>query len=723
MRLEKPELQHGAATSVVSKRSLAAPLPPELKAWLAPARTLPGVGPSVGAALARLLAAPPEAPARRIDLLWHLPHAVVSRQLRDALDDAREGERVTLEVRVGRHHPPRRRRQPYRVRCSVGSASLHLVFFNARESYLKEMLPQDGVRVVSGPLSRYGTQWQIVHPELITTRAALAETGPLEPVYPCTQGLSQRWLGRLIARALEELHDLPEWHDRTWLEGQGWPSLTGALRAIHRPCEPAAIEPGSPARRRLAFDELFVNQLALLLVRRRGTRQPGRAVAGDGRLRQRVLAALPFPLTADQTRALAEIDTDMARPERMLRLLQGDVGSGKTLVALLAMLNAIEAGHQAALLAPTELLARQHATTLARLLAPLGIEPLVLTGRERGRTRSQLLAEVASGRAGVVVGTHALFQGDVAFADLALAVVDEQHRFGVQQRMQLLAKGRYGDLLVMTATPIPRTLVLSLYGDMAVSELREKPPGRQPVRTRVLPQGRLERVINAIERALDDGERLYWVCPRVEADEDSDIAAVSERYEALRARFGRRVGLVHGRLSAVEKERAMAAFGSGEHQVLVATTVIEVGVDVPEAGVMVIERAECFGLAQLHQLRGRVGRGGRAATCLLLYGTPLGTTARARLEIMRTTQDGFRIAEQDLTLRGPGELLGTRQSGVPAFRLTDLAAHADLLQPAHEAARLVLRQDPALRGPRGPAIRLLLRLFGRDAAVGYLRSG
>jgi ATP-dependent DNA helicase RecG len=690
---------------------------------LAPVHTLPGVGPSLSAALARLLDVPAGKAPRRIDLLWHLPYAAVARELRAGLEGASEGERVTLEVQVRHHQVARRPRQPYRIRCAAGGEALDLVFFNSRLSYLQDALPLEGFRVVSGPLSRYGARWQMIHPELITTREGLSAIGPLEPIYSCIQGIGQRWLGRLIARALENLPDMPEWHDPALLAEQGWPGFVAALRTIHRPREPSAIEAASAARRRLAFDELFANQLALQLVRRHSTRRAGRRVAGDGRLRRRVLAALPFALTPDQAKALAEITADMAAPERMLRLLQGDVGSGKTLVALLAMLNAVEAGCQAALLAPTELLARQHARTLGHLLAPAGIEPVVLTGRERGAARAQLLAAVADGRARIVVGTHAIFQTGVGFHDLALAVIDEQHRFGVQQRMQLMAKGRFGDLLVMTATPIPRTLVLSLYGDMAVSDLREKPPGRKPVHTRVVPLARLDRVIAAIERALEDGERLYWVCPRVEADEDSDIAAALQRHEALRERFGSQVGLVHGRLPAADKDRAMAGFASGEHRILVATTVIEVGVDVPEAGVIVIERAECFGLAQLHQLRGRVGRGERPATCLLLCGSPLSATARSRLEIMRSTENGFRIAEEDLKLRGPGELLGTRQSGVPAFRLADLAAHADLLRPAHEAARLVLHQDPALRGKQAQAIRLLLRLFGRDAAAGYLRSG
>jgi ATP-dependent DNA helicase RecG len=439
-------------------------------------------------------------------------------------------------------------------------------------------------------------------------------------------------------------------------------------------------------------------------------------------LRNKVITALPFRLTAAQTRALAEIDADLAAPARMLRMLQGDVGSGKTLVALLAMLSAVEAGGQAALLAPTELLARQHAETLAGLLAPLELVPVLLTGRERGAARCHLLEALASGAAPIAVGTHALFQDGVEYADLALAVVDEQHRFGVHQRLELAAKGQT-DLLVMTATPIPRTLVLSLYGDMAVSELRDKPPGRQPIATRVMPLARIGTIVAAVAAALARGERLYWVCPLVVANEDNDLTAAEQRHAMLQERFGAQVGLIHGQMRGADKDAAMAGFARGDIRLLVATTVIEVGVDVPEAGVMVIEHAERFGLAQLHQLRGRVGRGAGRSSCLLLYGTPLGPNARARLEIMRKTEDGFRIAEEDLRLRGPGELLGSRQSGLPELMLADLAAHADLLAPARDDAQRIVASDPGLTSPRGQALRALLQLFERDAAARYLGSG
>ena len=708
--------------------------PDPLAAWLAPARGLKGVGPHLEGVLGRLFGLPPGVGARRLDLLWHLPYAVVDRRLGASHAGASEGERVTLEVLVERHQPaPQSRyraraalRQPYRVRCQAAAGRLDLVFFRARRAYLEEVLPEGSTRVVSGPLTRFGRDWQIVHPELILTPAEFAGAGPLQPVYPLTRGLSARVLNRLARQAIEDLPELPEWQDRAWLERRRWPSFRAALQSLHRPASADGVALDAPARQRLAFDELLASQLALALVRQSASGQPGRRLAGDGRLGQAVLGALPFRLTGGQERVLAEIGADMARPTRMLRLLQGDVGSGKTLVALLAMLSAVETGGQAAIMAPTEVLARQHQATLARLLAPARLQPTLLTGRERGAERARLLADLAAGRSRIVVGTHALFQAGVAFADLALAVIDEQHRFGVHQRLGLAAKGQCPDLLVMTATPIPRTLVLALYGDMAVSELREKPPGRQAVRTRALPQARLDPVLAALERALGQGERLYWVCPLIGDDEpsaDSDQAAAEHRYQALEARFGGLVGLVHGRMPAAARDRVMADFAAGRVRLLVATTVIEVGVDVPEASAIVIEQAERFGLAQLHQLRGRVGRGERPSSCLLLYGQPLGSLARARLQIMRATDDGFEIAEADLRLRGPGEVLGARQSGLPALRLADLGVHADLLAPARDDVRLWLRRDPRLESPRGQALRQLLRLFEREAAVAYLGSG
>jgi ATP-dependent DNA helicase RecG len=519
---------------------------------------------------------------------------------------------------------------------------------------------------------------------------------PYEAVYPLTAGVSSKVLTKAIRASLERTPEFAEWQDEAWLTRKQWPTVPDSLQAVHRPECAADLEPANPARSRLAYDELLANQLALALVRRRMKRASGRALAGDGDLSSQILAALPYSLTSSQQTSIAEIHTDMAKPERMMRLLQGDVGSGKTIVALLALIKAVEAGAQGALMVPTDLLARQHAETL---------QPM-------------------AGDIQILVGTHALFQSGVEFNDLGLVVIDEQHRFGVHQRLALQSKaGDATDLLVMTATPIPRTLSLTLYGDMDVSRLTEKPAGRQPVDTRVLPQQRLTDVIDGIERATATGERAYWVCPLVEDSEVVDLAAAEDRYAALNGRFPGQIGLVHGRMKGPEKDAVMERFKSGEISVLVSTTVIEVGMDVPEATIMIIENAERFGLAQLHQLRGRVGRGSGKSRCLLLYQEPLGETARARLKIMRDTEDGFVIAEEDLRLRGSGELLGTRQSGVPTFRLANLVEHAELLAAARDDVELILARDEHLASPRGRALRDLLYLFERDEAVRLLSSG
>jgi ATP-dependent DNA helicase RecG len=683
----------------------------------APVTALPGVGPRFGKLMEKL------AGDKVVSLCWHLPTGLIDRRLAPKLAEAPEGAIVTLTLLVDGHVKPGSPRQPYKVRCRDETGFIHLVFFNARPDYLQKALPVGEVRAVSGRVERYGAELQMTHPDYIVPLAELETLQKVEPVYGLTAGLTPKVLGKAVREALARAPDLPEWQDAAYVKRQGWPAWRAALLAAHAPESERDLALDTPARKRLAFDELLANQLALALVRARQRRQAGRRVVGSGRLQAKAIAALPFALTPSQMRSLAEIQADMAAETRMLRLLQGDVGSGKTVVALLAMLTAAEAGCQAALLAPTEILARQHFATIEPLAKAAGARVVLLTGADKAGARTAILAGLESGEIALAVGTHALFQEDVAFRDLTLAVVDEQHRFGVHQRLLLAGKGQATDVLVMTATPIPRTLMLTAYGDLDASRLLEKPAGRQPIDTRALPIERLDEVVMAVERALRNAARVYWVCPLVEESEVVDLAAASERHAHLRQRFGERVGLVHGRMKTAEKDTVMADFAAGRTQILVATTVIEVGVDVPAASVMVIEHAERFGLAQLHQLRGRVGRGKQRSTCLLLYQAPLGETAKARLNILRETEDGFRIAEEDLRLRGAGELLGTRQSGMPEFRLADLAAHGDLLPAARDDARLIVERDPELATPRGAALRTLLYLFEQDAAIKTLRSG
>jgi ATP-dependent DNA helicase RecG len=696
--------------------------PSVLNPLFASVATLPGVGPRQEKLYARLLGR--DGP-RLIDLLFHLPTGAIDRRASPKLADVVPGTLVTVAVRVERHRPPppHRSRSPYLIYAGDGTGDLVITYFNLQRSYLQRLLPVGELRYVSGTTGLYDGMLQMVHPDRVVDEKGLADLPRIEPVYPLTEGLAHGQVYRAIEAALAKLPPLPEWQDAAWLAQQRWPSFADALRNLQRPAEPNDVAPETPHWSRLAFDELLAGQLALALTRAHMRRQPGRAHASSGRLRQKIVQALPYALTPSQRRATEEIAGDLGKPQRMLRLLQGDVGSGKTVVALMAAAHVIEAGGQAALMAPTEILARQHLHTIAPLAEAAGIRVAILTGRERGRERAQVLEGLVSGALDLLVGTHALFQEEVAFRDLALAIVDEQHRFGVHQRLALTRKGEAVDVLVLTATPIPRTLVLTYFGDMDVSQLREKPAGRQPVDTRTIPLGRLNDVIAAVGRALERGERVYWVCPLVEQSEAVDLAAAEQRFRELKQRFGEVADLVHGRLKGTEKDAAMARFAAGEARLLVATTVIEVGVDVPEATVMVIEHAERFGLAQLHQLRGRIGRGNAPSTCLLLYKAPLGETAKARLAILRDTEDGFRIAEEDLRLRGEGDVLGTRQSGMPGFRVARLEVHGALLEPARKDAMLTLARDPNLETPRGEALRQLLYLFERDEAIRLLRAG
>jgi ATP-dependent DNA helicase RecG len=698
--------------------------PSLLDPLFAPLTTISGVGPKVAPLFDRLVGRDGK-PARVIDALTHLPTGGVDRSLRPNVRDAPYGETVTLKVMVEAHRPPPpgRTRAPYRVLVSDETADMELAFFNPREGQIRTMLPQGATRWVSGTLELFDGVRQMVHPDRILDESQLAGLPTVEPIYPMTEGLGVRLMMKTAKAALARTPDLPEWQDQSLRDARQWPTFKAAMAALHEPADMLSLHSESLFRQRLAYDELLASQLAIIMVRARMKRAPGRIVKGDGAMVGLIRKALPFALTDGQEQALADIEKDMAAPERMLRLLQGDVGSGKTVVGLLAMVRAVEAGRQAAMMAPTEILARQHFARMQPIAEAAGVRIALLTGRDRPAERRATLDRLASGGIDICVGTHALFQEQVTFKDLALAVVDEQHRFGVHQRLALSGKGDGVDLLVMTATPIPRTLVLTYFGDMDVSVLREKPAGRKAIDTRAVSLDRLDEMAAAVTRAVADGRQAYWVCPLVAESQVLDVAAAEDRFQHLKGLLGEMVGIVHGQMPGADKDLAVERFASGETRVLVSTTVIEVGVDVPNATIMVIEHAERFGLAQLHQLRGRVGRGAESSTCFLLYKAPLGETARARIGILRETDDGFRIAEEDLKLRGEGDVLGAKQSGLPGFRLADMAVHGGLLQTARDDARLHFARDPDLATERGRALRVLLYLFERDEAVKLLGAG
>jgi ATP-dependent DNA helicase RecG len=680
-----------------------------LASLFAPLTSLRGMGPSVAALIARVAGGD-----RVIDLLFHMPESYLDRSAKPTIRTAKPGTVATMAVEVVRHERPATSRQPWRIIVKDDTGVAELVFFRfTREA---QMLP--GTRlVVSGKLDAFNGRLSIAHPDHLLPADQADRIPMIEPVWPMTAGLWPRQIAAGLAQALDILPDLPEWHDKALLKREKWPPFAAALREVQAP---SAGEPDRRMRARLAYDELFAGQVAQAVIRGRVRARIGQPLLGDSRLRAVAMQRFGLKLTPSQEQALREIDEDLASPRRMLRLLHGDVGSGKTLVALLAMLRAVEAGKQAALMAPTEILAKQHFRTLTKL-CPMPVA--LLTGSIKGKERARLLRGLKDGSIQIIVGTHALFQDAVEYRDLALAVIDEQHRFGVTQRLTLGSKGEHTDVLIMTATPIPRTLLLTQWGEMDVSRLTEKPAGRLPIRTTLHSLGTMQTVLDGVARKLIEGAQVYWVCPLVAESEALDVAAARERFVDLQRLFGDRVGLAHGQQTAEVRDAALAAFVGGATRLLVATTVVEVGVDVPEASVMVIEHAERFGLAQLHQLRGRVGRGSEASFCLLLHEDWVNETARRRLTLLRDTEDGFLIADEDFRLRGGGDALGTRQAGLPGYKLADPVDHESLLHMAHRDAAVLLSRDPKLETERGKAVRVLLRLFERTAAMRTLAAG
>ena len=694
--------------------------PSDLNAYFADVTTLSGVGDKVGEALTRAMG------ARIRDLVLIPPSGLIDRTNRPTIAGAREGDIATFEVTVGRHVAPNSRNRPYRVRVFDETGDMTLTWFKAYPQSMERLMPEGSRRIISGKCEVFNAELQMTHPDYVLAPEKAEELPELETLYPLTAGLGQKMARKAINGALDKILAGPllgNWLDPAFQTQQDWPDYRAALTLLHRPEHPVDINDDSPVRRRLAYDEIFAKQLAMALVRERNRGTGGRVLSAKGDYVEDVLKGAPFPPTGAQSKAFEEIKNDMASPNRMSRLLQGDVGAGKTFVAALACAYAAEAGVQVALMAPTEILARQHVETLLTFLAPAGLTVEGVTGRDKGKAREALATGMAEGYIDVIVGTHALFQDKASFKNLGLVIIDEQHRFGVKDRLRLTEKGDATDLLVMTATPIPRTLALTSYGDLDISILDEKPAGRVPIETAILPLARLDGVIEAVGRAVEKGNQVYWVCPLVEDSELIDLTSVEDRHRQLTAMFGNRVGLLHGRFTAQEKETISLQFKAGEFDILVATTVIEVGVDAPNATIIVIEHAERFGLAQLHQLRGRVGRSDKKSSCLLLYQGPLSVNGKARLEIMRQSEDGFLIAEKDWELRGSGDLLGVAQSGLPQYTLANLDRHKDLLETATQDARLLVQMDPGLTSPRGLAARTLLYLFEQDFGIAMMRAG
>lgn len=690
-------------------------------ALFCPLETLPGVEGRRKSLFQRLIG------FRVADALLHLPSNLVQYKPIQSILQAEPGENIIIEVDIVNHAPSTLKTKPYKIICTDGRNTFEIVYFNAIKPYLQKLYPVGARRIIVGKVDRYLARAKITHPDAVFDTANLQHLITHEVIYPLTTGVTNKCVQRAVNQALSRLPVIPEWLDDSMLVQQSWPGWREAILGVHNPKSISDLTLKSRFRQRLAFDEFFSHQLGLQLARQHQLRTlPGISQKGDNRLVQSLLENLPFELTDAQKQALREIFDDMALPHPMSRLVQGDVGSGKTIVALLAMLRAVESGNQAAILAPTDILARQHAEIIMDLVTKIGVNTAILTGREKGKARAKILEQLAAGEIDLVIGTHAIIQDKVEFKKLGLAVIDEQHRFGVEQRLQLSNKGCNSDVLAMTATPIPRTLQLANYGDMDVSIIAQKPAGRLPIQTKVISLSRLDEIVAGVQRALDEKAKIFWVCPLVKESEVLDLSAAEERFQHLHQLFGTRVGLVHGQMKAQDKDAIMDQFIHHDVDILIATTVIEVGVNVPAATIMIIEHAERFGLAQLHQLRGRIGRGSKSGTCILLYGKQLSQVGRKRLETMRETSDGFKIAEADLKLRGGGDVLGTRQSGMPGFKIADFIEYPEicnaLLSLANKEAKRICKEDPFLQGRKGQALALLLKLFGRDEAMRYTRS-
>ena len=691
--------------------------PEKIKSIYSSISELPGVGPKIENLFNRM------GIFRNLHFLWHIPYNVIKRQKHLNIHEAEINSLVTLKIKVLRHKPSRFKRQPYKINCICGETPIDIVYFYARHPVMRATLPVGKEKYVSGKLEYFRNNFQITHPSHIIDAEQIKSLKDIEPVYSLTSGLSQRIVLKYLDKILNSLPKFDEWIEKKILKKYSFENWNKSINSIHNPKNSEDLINNNIFRRRLAYDELLAHQLAISIIRNSNQKKLGIFFNKKSNLTENFIKKLPFELTKSQNKAWDEIKEDLMSRDQMVRLLQGDVGSGKTIIALLSMLLAVESGYQASIMVPTSILANQHFQNISELLKHSSIKIILLTGKDKGKNRLEKIKIIENGEANIIIGTHALIQDDINFKSIGIVVVDEQHRFGVFQRMAFTYKGVRPSVLVMSATPIPRTLSLAAYGDMDETRITEKPIGRLPIITTSLKFINEFKLIKRLKEKIKTGEKTYWICPLVEESEELDLKAATTRYNNLNKIFKKQVLLVHGRLHEKEKEEIMEKFKNENYKILVATTVIEVGIDIKDATTIIIEHAERFGLAQLHQLRGRVGRNNLQSYCILLHKDSIGDNAKRRINKMKATNDGFEIAEEDLNIRGPGEILGKKQSGIPSFKLADLTYDADLLKDAREAATEIINTNPKLNNNHGNNLKELLYLFERDVAIKTLQAG
>ena len=671
--------------------------------------SLKGIGPKNAKVIERLCG------KYVIDLLFHKPSTYIDRRNSPKIIDLEEGKIATIIVTIDSHSPSFNKRMPYRINCTDNTGSVSIVYFNLRGPYLKKIFPVGRQKVISGKFEKFNDNFQITHPQHVVDIDNLDNVKKIECIYPLTSGLTSKTIQKSINSALINLDPLPEWIPDDKIRTNNWPNWNEAIKKIHNPIN-TSDSVNSLFLERLVFDELLAQQLTIRLIKNKISHTQGIALERNNKFINQLEKKLDFSLTNDQLKTIDEISSDQSKPSKMLRLLQGDVGSGKTIVALFAMMQCLENEKRSILMAPTEILAEQHFNTIANIINSMNLTCSLITSSTK---------ENHNFNADILIGTHALFQEKVSFDNIGLVVIDEQHKFGVHQRILLNEKaGNDCDILLMTATPIPRTLELAAYGDTDISKIMEKPKNRKEINTKSINITKVEDLKKSLNKIIDKGEKIYWVCPLVDESEKLQLQSVNERLKDLRNYYNDySVEIVHGQMQQEDKNSVMQKFKSGKVNILVATSVIEVGIDDPDATVIIIENAERFGLSQLHQLRGRVGRGAKTSTCILLFNGPLTENAKRRIKIMKETNDGFKIAEEDLDIRGAGEILGSKQSGVPNFKLSNLDKHKHLLEEARETAIKTIKDDPQLKSSLGKAQRVLLHLFRNDVAIDYLKTG